>query len=198
MGIRMALTKQSAIGEQFVVDVGSWNPVTGELDYDSIDSMLEAAQSMLKLADVRTEEMHLRMLEGYNVRKYVTQDQWTKILDVLEVICGKQSMETVVRRWESALEETAELEQGRLEHAMKTAQEEDYFDKEDELSLAYESHKISLEDSYKALKENGISFDIKGGEVIHLREEIEKLGCTCAKDHQHNCPIHADLPGEST
>ena len=119
MGIRMALTKQSPIGEQFVVDVGSWNPVTGAVDYNNIDEMLIAAQSMLKLADLRTEEMHLRMLEGYNVEQYVTPDQWTKILDVLEVICGRQSMDTVVRRWQSAQEETAELEKMRAEYALQ-------------------------------------------------------------------------------
>ena len=120
MGIRMALTKQSPIGEQFVVDVASWNPVTGDIDYHNIDEMLAAAQNMLKLSDLRTEEMHLRMLEGYNVEKYVTADQWTKILDVLEVICGRQSMETVVRRWQSAQEETEELERVRAEYAAST------------------------------------------------------------------------------
>lgn len=123
MGIRMALTKQSPIGEQFVVDVGSWNPVTGEADYSNIDEMLAAAQSMLKLADLRTEEMHLRMLEGYEVEKYLTPDQWTKVLDILEVICGRSSLDSVVRRWQSAQEETAELEQIRKEYAMAEAQQ---------------------------------------------------------------------------
>ena len=117
MPIRMAITKQTAQGEQFVVDVCQWNPVTGEVLH-GISEMSEMADEMLKLSDVRLVEMNTRMLEAYNLQQYCPPDAWTMVNDVLDVLAGRQSVDAVARRWQSRVEETRELEEIRRQAAL--------------------------------------------------------------------------------
>ena len=42
--LRCAITKQTGSGEQIVVDVCQWNPVTGVKDHETVDEMAEFAE----------------------------------------------------------------------------------------------------------------------------------------------------------
>lgn len=112
MPVRMAITKTTGQGEQFVVDVCQWNPVTGEVLHN-VSELTELANNALSLADLRLLEMNTRMLEAYSLEKYCQPATWAKILSILEVMCGRVTVDTVARRWQSEIEETAELEAGR-------------------------------------------------------------------------------------
>jgi hypothetical protein len=105
----MAITKQTANGEQFVVDVCQWNPVTGAVMHKDVSEMSELADACLQLADARSMEMHTRMLEAYSLREYCTPEVWYKIQSVLDIIAGNIRADTVARRWQSEIEESAEL-----------------------------------------------------------------------------------------
>lgn len=114
MPARFAITKSTAQGETMVTDICQWNPVTGEICH-SIDEMTAMADEVLKLSDMRLLEMNTRVLEAESLEQYCTPEEWGKILSVIDVMCGRMSADLVKRRWQSALEETAELELGRLE-----------------------------------------------------------------------------------
>lgn len=109
MPLRVAITKQTASGEQFVTDVCQWNPVTGEICHEDVSEMSRLADEMLKLADMRSMEMHTRMLEAYSLREHCTPETWYKIQSVLDILAGNVSADTVARRWQSEIEENAEL-----------------------------------------------------------------------------------------
>lgn len=109
----MAITKATANGEQFVVDVCQWNPVTGDMVHDSVAEMTELAEGMLKLGDLRLLDMNTRMLEAYNLEKYFDPVTWARVVSILDILAGRQTAHTVVQRWQSEIEETAELEAGR-------------------------------------------------------------------------------------
>ena len=51
MPIRTAITKVSGQGEQIVVDVCQWNPVTGVIVHQTVDEMASLMDDMLKFAD---------------------------------------------------------------------------------------------------------------------------------------------------
>lgn len=119
MPLRMAITKQSGQGEQLVYDVCQWNPVTGEIAHDSIAEMSAILDEALQGADLRMQEMNLRMLEAYQMEQYFTQDVWQKITQILDILAGRQSAAQVVQRWQAALEETQELEQAREQYRMQ-------------------------------------------------------------------------------
>jgi hypothetical protein len=59
--------------------------------------------------------MNTRVLEAESLEQYCTPEEWGKILSVIDVMCGRMSADLVKRRWQSAIEETQELELGRLE-----------------------------------------------------------------------------------
>lgn len=122
MPVRMAITKQTASGEQFVVDVCQWNPVTGNILHKDISEMTQLADECLKLADLRASVMHQRMLEGYGLHQYCRPETWLKIQSVLDILAGNISADTVVRRWQSEIEENAELKASR-------SRAQDYADK---------------------------------------------------------------------
>ncbi len=115
MSIRIVMTKQTAQGEQIQVDIPSWNPVTGAIEHTSITEMSEAFDEAMATVDMRSQEMHMRMLEAYNMREYCTSEVWTKLADLLDILSGKQSIDTVQRRWVSSIEETQALEEARQE-----------------------------------------------------------------------------------
>ena len=114
MPVRMAITKVSGQGEQLVMDVCQWNPVTGDIVHDSVDEMQELMDQCLEDADDRLHEMNMRMLHAYHFEQYFTPGVWQQVVAVLDVLAGRQSPAAVVARWDSIKEENADLEAGRL------------------------------------------------------------------------------------
>lgn len=121
MPLRMAITKQTAQGEQFVVDVCQWNPVTGEICHENMDELTQLADEALKLGDCRVLEMNTRMLEAYALEQYFTPAVWARVIAILDIFAGRQTADTVARRWQSEREETEELEQARMQHALQAS-----------------------------------------------------------------------------
>lgn len=113
MPLRFAITKATAQGETMVVDVCQWNPVSGEVLH-TVDEMNAMADEALKLSDARLLEMNVRILEAESLEAYCTPVEWGKILSIIDVMCGRMRADTLRHRWQSAIEETAELEAGRL------------------------------------------------------------------------------------
>ena len=111
----MAITKASGQGEQLVVDVCQWNPVTGELLHN-IDEMSKLFEQALAFADVRLQEMNLRHLEAYELEKYFDQQAWQRVTAILDILAGRQSAQTVAQRWHSEVEETQVLAAMRQQH----------------------------------------------------------------------------------
>jgi hypothetical protein len=110
MPIRFALTKSTAQGESFAVDMTQVNPVTGEVVHQTVAEMAEMVDEAFKLADIRLLEMNTRMLEAYGLEQYFTGPQWVKVVAILDILSGRQTADTVARRWQSEREETAALE----------------------------------------------------------------------------------------
>lgn len=109
MPLRMAITKVSGQGEQIVVDVCQWNPVTGAIVHADIAEMSSLFDQALSFADLRLQDMNLRMLEAYDMQKYFDAENWQKVSQVLEILAGRVSAAQVVQRWEATIEENAEL-----------------------------------------------------------------------------------------
>src|SRR5262245_38881197 len=108
MPLRAAIVKGTATGENVTVDVCQWNPVTGEVMH-TVAEMQQMAQEMLAIADVRQHEMNMSMLEVYNFEKYVPADVWPMVVSILDVLAGRIHPDELIRRWESAREENADL-----------------------------------------------------------------------------------------
>lgn len=125
MSVRIVMTKQTASGEQIQIDIPSWNPVTGVVEHFSVAEMSQVFDDVMQTVDMRSQEMHMRMLEAYNMRDYCIPEIWSKLVDLLDILSGKQSIDTVQRRWVSSIEETEALEQARQE-AYKQSQIEEY------------------------------------------------------------------------
>lgn len=109
MPLRMAITKVSGQGEQIVVDVCQWNPITGVIIHSDIAEMSDLFDQALSFADLRLQDMNLRMLEAYEMQKYFDPENWQKVSQVLEILAGRVSAAQVVQRWEATIEENAEL-----------------------------------------------------------------------------------------
>lgn len=109
MPLRMAITKVSGQGEQIVVDVCQWNPVTGAIVHNNVAEISQIFNEALGFVDVRLLEMNLRMLESYNMRKYFDDANWQKVSQILEILAGRVDAAQVVQRWEATIEENAEL-----------------------------------------------------------------------------------------
>jgi len=113
MSVRIVMTKTTGQGEQVQIDIPSWNPVTGVIEYNSISEMSKAFDEVTAITDIRLQDMNLRLLEAYDLKKYCSGEVWSKVVDILDILSGKQTADTVSRRWQSSIEETAELEAGR-------------------------------------------------------------------------------------
>jgi hypothetical protein len=113
MPIRAAITRVTGQGEQFVVDVCQWNPVTGEIMHADVDEMRTLANDMLQLSDIRMYEMNMRMFEAYGLEKHFDAGTWQKILQLLDILAGRTDIAQVLQRWEATREENAALEAGR-------------------------------------------------------------------------------------
>ena len=111
----MAITKASGQGEQLVVDVCQWNPVTGALLHN-IDEMSKLFEQALGFADIRLQEMNLRHLEAYELEKYFDQQTWQRVTAILDILAGRQSAQDVAHRWHSEVEETQALAEQRQEY----------------------------------------------------------------------------------
>lgn len=122
MPIRFAISKSTAQGESFAVDITQQNTVTGEIVHSTVAEMTEMVDEAFKLADVRLLEMNTRMLEAYGLERYFTGPQWVKVVAILDILSGRQTADTVARRWQSEIEETAALEEGRGQAVLSQAQ----------------------------------------------------------------------------
>jgi len=123
MPIRMALTKATGSGEQIVIDVCQWNPVTGDIVHPDVHEMAGLADNLLQFADVRMEEMNVRMLEAYELLRHLPDQYQFMFRELLDVLSGQISPQTLVARWQSIAEENAELERGRQEALERRVQE---------------------------------------------------------------------------
>lgn len=115
MPLRMAITKVSGQGEQLVIDVAQWNPVTGIIMHTSMDEMKELFNQGLQFADDRLQDMNLRMLEAYKMEQFFDVATWQKVVSILDILAGRQNAAQVTQRWLDTAEEQAELEQMRAE-----------------------------------------------------------------------------------
>jgi hypothetical protein len=122
MPIRFAISKSTAQGESFAVDITQQNTVTGEIVHNSVAEMTAMVDEAFKLADVRLLEMNTRMLEAYGLEQYFTGPEWVKVVAILDILSGRQTADTVARRWQSEIEETAALEEGRGQAVLSQAQ----------------------------------------------------------------------------
>jgi hypothetical protein len=113
MPIRTAITRVTGQGEQFVVDVCQWNPVTGEIMHNDVDEMRTLANDMLQLSDIRMYEMNMRMFEAYGLEKHFDPGVWQKVLQLLDILAGRTDIAQVLQRWNATIEENAALEAGR-------------------------------------------------------------------------------------
>lgn len=121
MPIRTAITKVSGQGEQIVVDVCQWNPVTGAIVHSTVDEMAKLMDDMLRFADARLEEMNIRMLEAYSLESYFEPGTWQQVISILDILCGRQTAAMVCNRWGSIKEENAALAQGRADAELARA-----------------------------------------------------------------------------
>ena len=115
MPIRMALTKATGSGEQIVIDVCQWNPVTGEIIHKDIAEMSRLADSLLAFADFRLEEMNIRMLDSYELLRQLPSEYQFRFRELLDVLYGKMSAQTLTSRWQAIKEENEALAQARLD-----------------------------------------------------------------------------------
>jgi hypothetical protein len=109
----MAVMKDMPGGGSTTVDIPSWNPVTGEL-HSTLEDMHETYHEACQILDERHIEMNMRILETSGLRRYFTQEEWSKVISLFDILAGRQSAEQVRQRWESIAEENRELEEMRL------------------------------------------------------------------------------------
>jgi hypothetical protein len=168
MPLRFAITKQSGSGEQIVVDLCQWNPVTGEIVHDTVAEMTAMADEALQVSDSRLAEMNMRVIEVAGLREYFTPEAWYKVVSILDIISGRQSAEQVKQTWDSITEENEALEQGR--------------------QAAYEAkQQLELYSNNHTTVDN-----ITVAEQDILRQKCAEFGCVCHETYQHNCPVHCD------
>lgn len=113
MGAKISYVKQSATGEQLVYDLLQCNPVTGEKDFDSVEDMNKALEELIHYGELRVHEMNLRAIEAVGLRKLCNPEEWSKLVDMLDFLAGRQSLDLIHSRWQAKIEENAELEAER-------------------------------------------------------------------------------------
>jgi hypothetical protein len=110
---RYVITKASGQGEQITAEVAQCDPVTGKVMHSDVE-MTKMLQHALSLTETRMAEMNVRMLEAYELSKYFSTDMWQRIKSILDILAGRQTAAMVANRWESEIEETRDLEAGRV------------------------------------------------------------------------------------
>ena len=118
---RCAITKATGSGEQIVLDMPSWNPVTGDIVCPDVATMSETLNQLLAFADFRLEEMNIRMLESYELLKCLPPEYQFRFRELLDVLYGKMSAQTLTSRWQAIKEENEELAKNRLEAQLAEA-----------------------------------------------------------------------------
>lgn len=116
MPVRLAIIRSTGQGEQFQADVCQWNPVTGEIMHASVMDMHELVNEAFAISDVRLLEMNTRMFEAYEFEKHFAPEVWSKVVSILDVLAGRTTPDQVIRLWQAAAEETADLERIRQQH----------------------------------------------------------------------------------
>lgn len=116
MFMRMAVTKATS-SEQIVVDIPSWNPVTGAEVATTVEQMKAQLSKALDLVDERASETHARTLASYGLINYLPLEVRSMVIEILDVLTGQADAAYVVKKWQASLEETADLERLRAEHA---------------------------------------------------------------------------------
>lgn len=114
MPLRFAVTKSTGQGEQLVIDVCQWNPVTGEIVHETVDEMQKVLEHAMKFSDIRMMEMNMRHLEASRLDKYFDDQTWQKVVSILDILSGRQNAAQVALRWHSEIEETQDLEAARV------------------------------------------------------------------------------------
>lgn len=136
MPIRTAITRVTGQGEQFVVDVCQWNPVTGEIMHDDVDEMRTLANDMLQLSDIRMYEMNMRMFEAYGLEKHFDPGTWQKVLQLLDILAGRTDIAQVLQRWNATVEENAALEAGRQAAHKASTEEQQHCEEQQQVQHA--------------------------------------------------------------
>lgn len=118
MPLQYSITKVTATGESIIVHIGQCHPVSGEVMHsvEEMDAMLQ------KASDSTTErmfDMNMAMLEAYHLDAYFDPGVWLRVKQVMEVLAGRMQAQVLQHRWESAREETAEMERMRAVHAQQ-------------------------------------------------------------------------------
>lgn len=113
--IRMAVMKDMPGGGSTTVDIPSWNPVTGEL-HSTLEDMHSTYQEACQILDERHLEMNMRIIETSGLRQYFTQEEWSKVISLFDILAGRQSAQQVAQRWEAIREENSELAAARQAH----------------------------------------------------------------------------------
>lgn len=113
MGFKMSVVKTTGAGEQVEITVLDCNAVTGEKDYDSIAEMSQAMDAGFSMLDTRSYEMNMRGIEARKLFEYCTPGERDKITSIMDFLMGRISLDTIRSRWESSVEETKVLEEGR-------------------------------------------------------------------------------------
>lgn len=117
--VRLSAIYQSARGEQITIDSPNWNPVTGEYSDLTQEEHNQVIREHLVILDERQYEMNKRMLDAYRLVRMLPLEAKMKVIDVLDILCGRQDPNNVLARWFSQDEETKLLEQARLDWHVK-------------------------------------------------------------------------------
>ena len=113
MPLRFAITKATGQGEQFVIDICQWNPVTGDIVHLDINDMSKELDEAFRFADTRLLEMNTRMLEAYHFEEYFDTATWQKVVAILDILAGRQTAAIVRQRWDATQEENEALAKQR-------------------------------------------------------------------------------------
>jgi hypothetical protein len=93
----------------------SWNPVTGVPSQSTVDEVKDSIDHALLILDDRANLAHKRTLDAYGMLQYFPAELHSKVIEIIDVLTGKADPGLVVQRWQAAIEETADLEQGRIQ-----------------------------------------------------------------------------------
>lgn len=119
---RMSITRDMPGGGSTLIDVPSWNPVTGA-HVASIEDMEAVYAEGCRIIDKRHLEMNLRIMESSGLRNYFTPEEWQRVVSIFDILAGRVTAEAVIRRWEDIREENAELERQRQEAYLDALEE---------------------------------------------------------------------------
>lgn len=121
MLMRMAVTVATGQGEQAVIDIPSWNPVTGA-EQQNFDDMAGLLDKAFAAVDLRVKEMNTRMIEAYQLTELLPSQEQFRLQELLDVLAGRVSAATLRHRWQSVKEENEALANGRMQAQQESLQ----------------------------------------------------------------------------